>query len=152
MGESKLTVELGFNERARVMGIAALAFPNVDLQGIEPKYTDGRISSLAGLHDDPSRYQISVPVQPGNSGGPLLDSNGRVVGVVVARISDIAFLKSAGTIPQNINYAIKSSALKDFLRSESDVSVRLKNANAELKRDAAIKLGQASTVMVLGYK
>jgi S1-C subfamily serine protease len=132
--------------------VFTIGFPNVDLQGIEPKYTDGRISSLAGLHDDPTRYQISVPVQPGNSGGPLLDSNGRVVGVVVARISDIAFLKSSGTIPQNINYAIKSSSLRDFLKSESEVTSRVINASEELKRDAAIKQGQASTVMVLGYK
>jgi S1-C subfamily serine protease len=132
--------------------VFTIGFPNVDMQGIEPKYTDGRISSLAGLHDDPSRYQISVPVQPGNSGGPLLDTNGRVVGVVVARISDFAFLKSSGTIPQNINYAIKSSALREFLKSVSEVSGNLKPAITDLKRDAAIKQGQASTVMVLGYK
>lgn len=132
--------------------VFTIGFPNVDLQGIEPKYTDGRISSLAGLHDDPSRYQISVPVQPGNSGGPLLDNNGQVVGVVVARISDFAVLRKSGTIPQNINYAIKASALREFLKSVRDLSGKFKPSNTDLKRDAAIREGQAATVMVLGYK
>ena len=54
--------------------VFTIGFPNIDVQGLEPKYTDGKISSLAGLTDDPREYQISVPVQPGNSGGPLLNS------------------------------------------------------------------------------
>jgi S1-C subfamily serine protease len=132
--------------------VFTIGFPNVDLQGIEPKFTDGRISSLAGLQDDPSQYQISVAVQPGNSGGPLLDKNGQVVGVVVARINDFAVLKSSGTIPQNINYAIKATALREFLKSAHDLSGKLKPANGDVKREAAIRDSQAATVMVLGYK
>lgn len=88
--------------------VFTIGFPNIQMQGVEPKYTDGKISSLAGMQDDPSQYQISVPVQPGNSGGPLCDASGQVVGVIVARISDFAVLQASGVMPQNVNYAIKS--------------------------------------------
>jgi S1-C subfamily serine protease len=131
--------------------VFTIGFPNVDLQGIEPKYTDGRISSLAGLHDDPSEYQVSVAVQPGNSGGPLLDRSGQVVGIIVARINDFTVLKRSGTIPQNINYA-KASALREFLKSEHGISGKLKAVNNTAQKDTAIKDARAATVMVLGYK
>ena len=133
-------------------GVFTIGFPNVDMQGIEPKYTDGRISSLAGLHDDPSQYQISVPVQPGNSGGPLLGASGQVVGVIVARISDLAVLRRSGSIPQNVNYAIKASTLREFLKSVRDLSGKMQAVGTDLQKETAIKKGQAGTVMVLGYR
>ena len=88
--------------------VFTIGFPNIQMQGVEPKYTDGKISSLAGMRDDPSEYQISVPVQPGNSGGPLCDARGEVVGIVVARLNDMAMLETSGMVPQNVNYAVKS--------------------------------------------
>jgi S1-C subfamily serine protease len=87
--------------------VFTIGFPNIQTQGIEPKYTDGKISSLTGMQDDPTEYQISVPVQPGNSGGPLCDANGEVVGIVVARLNDMAMLQISGAVPQNVNYAVK---------------------------------------------
>lgn len=88
--------------------VFTIGFPNIDMQGLEPKYTDGKISSLTGIRDDPSEYQISVPVQPGNSGGPLCDAQGEVVGIVVARLNDMAALRESGAVPQNVNYAVKA--------------------------------------------
>ncbi len=88
--------------------VFTIGFPNIEMQGVEPKYTDGKISSLAGMQDDPTEYQISVPVQPGNSGGPLCDASGQVVGIVVARLNDLAVLQTSGAMPQNVNYAVKS--------------------------------------------
>src|SRR5208282_2594685 len=86
--------------------VFTIGFPNIVMQGIAPKYTDGKISSLAGMMDDPTEYQISVPVQPGNSGGPLCDANGQVVGIVVARLNDLTVLQASGAVPQNVNYAV----------------------------------------------
>ena len=94
-----------------------LGFPNPDLQGMEPKYTEGTISSLTGIQGDPRHYQISTPLQPGNSGGPLLNDAGEVVGLVVSRLSDSATLKITGSLPQNVNYAIKSSLIVPLLDS-----------------------------------
>jgi S1-C subfamily serine protease len=96
--------------------VFTIGFPNIGMQGLEPKYTDGRISSLAGMQDDPTEYQISVPVQPGNSGGPLCDTDGTVVGIIVARLNDMATLRESGAVPQNVNYAVKSKFALKMLR------------------------------------
>ena len=63
---------------------------------------------MNGFADDPRGWQVSVPVQPGNSGGPLLDENGNLIGVVVAKLG-LTAAKAIGDMPQNVNYAIKSA-------------------------------------------
>jgi S1-C subfamily serine protease len=102
--------------------VFTIGFPNIEMQGLEPKYTDGRISSLTGMQDDPSEYQISVPVQPGNSGGPLCDANGEVVGIVVARLNDMAVMQLQGVVPQNVNYAVKARLARQLLHGTKGVT------------------------------
>jgi len=87
--------------------VFTLGYPNVIIQGTEPKYTEGTISSLTGVGNNPRWFQISLPVQPGNSGGPLVDEHGQVVGIVNARLDDFKALATSGVLPQNVNYAIK---------------------------------------------
>jgi len=65
--------------------------------------------------DDPRYFQISVPLQPGNSGGALVDERGNVVGVASAKLNAGAALSATGTLPENVNYAVKSSFLLGFL-------------------------------------
>ena len=62
------------------------------MQGVSPKFTKGSVSSLAGIKDDPRQFQISVPVQPGNSGGPLVNYYGNVVRVVVQRLDEMEMI------------------------------------------------------------
>jgi S1-C subfamily serine protease len=127
--------------------VFTIGFPNIEMQGLEPKYTDGRISSLAGMEDDPKEYQISVPVQPGNSGGPLCDANGDVVGVVVARLNDMAVMQISGAVPQNVNYAIKAKHARHILDSVKGlvpIVVPTKSADP-------IKTVENSVAMVLIY-
>jgi len=95
--------------------IFTLGFPNIQFQGMEAKYTQGNISSLTGFADDPRLFQISTAVQPGNSGGPLLNAEGQVVGLIVAKLDEIATAKETGSLPQNVNYALKSSFVLSFL-------------------------------------
>src|SRR5262249_3152458 len=102
--------------------VFTIGYPMIDLQGSRPKFTDGKISSLAGIADDPERMQISVPVQPGNSGGPLADPNGDVVGVIVARLNDLAVIEAAGSVPQNVNYAVKGETLARFLKENKTLA------------------------------
>jgi S1-C subfamily serine protease len=132
--------------------VFTIGFPNPDVQGFEAKYTDGKISSLAGLHDDPSTFQISVPVQPGNSGGPLLNRYGAVDGVVVAGLNDVAMLVDSGTVPQNVNYAIKASSLREFLKPVHELDGKLKTQSGSRKHADVLKRAQEAVVMVLGYK
>ena len=68
------------------------------------------------MQDDDTEYQISVPVQPGNSGGPLCDANAQVVGVVVARLNDLAVMQISGVVPQNVNYAVKAGPVRQLMR------------------------------------
>jgi TPR repeat protein len=97
--------------------VFTVGFPNVDIQGRQPKLTKGTISGMAGIMDDPRMYQVSVPAQPGNSGGPLLNGAGEVVGVLVGSLDSGAMLALSGALPQNVNYAVKSEYVLAFLRS-----------------------------------
>ncbi len=105
--------------------VFTIGYPNPDLQGISPKLTKGEINSLTGFQDDIRLYQISVAVHPGNSGGPLLDMNGNVVGIIVAVLDAKTTYRLSGSLPQNVNYATKSTYAKAFLSSIPDVSEKL---------------------------
>lgn len=97
--------------------VYALGFPRTSIQGVEPKLTDGIISSLSGMGDEPRTFQITNPIQPGNSGGPLLTDDGRVVGVVVSTLNAVRVLEVTGSLPQNVNYAVKSNYLLELVAS-----------------------------------
>ena len=108
--------------------------------------------SLSGAGDDARYFQISVPVQPGNSGGALVDERGNVVGVVSAKLSARAALASSGALPENVNYAVKSSYLLSFLESVPEVSAMLKEPETkERKFEDVVKAAEQAAVLVLVY-
>lgn len=86
-------------------------FPNPEVQGSSLKLTRGIISSMKGIKDDVRHYQIDAAAQPGNSGGPIVDTKGRVVGILVSKLNDLTVLKESGAVPQNVNYGIKVAYL-----------------------------------------
>jgi len=88
--------------------VFTIGFPAAILLGPEPKFTDGAISALSGPGRESSLMQITVPIQPGNSGGPVVAGDGSVVGVVTATEAILAFVQVTGTLPQNINWAVKA--------------------------------------------
>jgi Trypsin-like peptidase domain len=77
-------------------------------------FTSGVVSALRGLRDSANQLQITSPVQPGNSGGPLMDSSGLAIGVIQSKLSFNA-ARLLGDIPQNVNFAISLEALAQFL-------------------------------------
>lgn len=87
--------------------VIALGYPLVSMQGQEQKATFGHVNALSGLQGDERFTQVDVPIQPGNSGGPLLNMRGEVVGVMTSMLHPLATLQLAGVVPQNVNYALK---------------------------------------------
>jgi S1-C subfamily serine protease len=132
--------------------VATIGFPDPTLQGFSPKLAKGEIASLSGAGDDPRYFQISVPVQPGNSGGALVDDRGNVIGIVSAKLDASVALAASGALPENVNYAVKSSLLLSFLESVPDVSAKLKVPNtADESFGDVVKSAQDAAVLVLVY-
>jgi S1-C subfamily serine protease len=132
--------------------VATIGFPNTEMQGFSPKLTKGEISSLAGLRDDPKYFQISAAVQPGNSGGPLFDSSGNVVGVVTAKINQKAAIAKTGTIAENVNFAVKSIHLLAFLESTPEVFSQLPQPTTRsLGFEDVVAEAEKSAVLILAY-
>ncbi len=88
-------------------GVFALGYPMSNVLGEELKVTDGIISSKSGYQGDITTYQISAPIQPGNSGGPLFSKDGCLIGITNAIVPDA----------QNVGYAIKASYLRNLIES-----------------------------------
>jgi hypothetical protein len=125
--EGKFTALPVITSRSVRLGATAatVGFPNTGLQGFAPKLAKGEIASLAGAQDDARHFQISAPIQPGNSGGALAE---------------------------NVNYAVKSSYLLSFLESVPEVAAKLKEAHTkDRKFEDVVKSVEQATVLVLVY-
>jgi S1-C subfamily serine protease len=97
--------------------VVAVGFPLGGLLSSNPVVTTGTISALSGMEDDRRQIQMTAPVQPGNSGGPLLGENGSVVGVIVGKLDALKVAKITGDIPQNVNFAVSVGTLQSFLNA-----------------------------------
>ena len=132
-------------------GVATIGFPNVEIQGFSPKVARGEISSLNGVADDPRDWQISVPVQPGNSGGPLLNEGGSLIGVVESKLG----LKAAqvtGDMPQNVSYAVKSAYALALLEPYLESGAPEPNpAGQKQSFEDMVAKAQQSVVLILVY-
>jgi len=127
--------------------VVAIGYPLHGLLTSDLTVTTGIISSLAGLHNDTRFLQISVPVQPGNSGGPLHDNSGNIVGVVSAKLDALRMVKATGDIPQNINFAIKTGALRDFL-DNSAVPYQTADPGSEMKTADIASAARTYTMLI----
>ena len=109
--------------------------------------TSGNISSLTGAKDDPNVIQITAAVQPGNSGGPLLDRSGNIAGVVVSKINSLYFAKKYKDIPQNISFAIRPRLLRAFL-NEHKIAYETAELKAQKETTEISKIAEAIAVVV----
>ena len=123
----------------RLQDIVAVGFPFSEMSS-GAKITRGVVSSLSGIGDDTTKFQLDASLQPGNSGGPILDESGNVIGVAVAKLDLELAIELWGAIPENVNFGIKPSIVKAFLRSN--------NVTYKIGRDNPIdarQLGQSAT-------
>ena len=124
------------NEKVRLgEEIIAIGFPLHGVLSSDPSLTTGNVSSLSGLENDQNNIQISSPIQPGNSGGPLLNNKGYLVGVVQSKLNTLRLAQYTGDIAQNVNFAVNTSALIQVL-DESGITY---------KRERKMELKERST-------
>lgn len=103
--------------------VTVAGYPLAGVLASDLVVTSGQVNALAGLGNDRTALQISAPIQPGNSGGPLIDRAGNVVGVVAYKLNVSRFERISGDVAQNVNFAIKPEMLRLFLDA-ADVRYR----------------------------
>jgi S1-C subfamily serine protease len=126
--------------------VGVIGYPLTGILSTEPKATFGQVNSVAGANNDYTLLQISAPVQPGNSGGPVFDASGLVIGVVVSQAS-MALSSITGSVPQNINFAIRGEFAQIFLTAHG-VKFETGWGQRKLETDEIAAVGQRSTVLV----
>ncbi len=112
--------------------IAIFGFPYLGALASSGTFTRGDVTALAGIADNQAHFQLSAPIQQGNSGGPVVDERGQVVGVVVAKLNALAVARAGGDIPQNVNFAIKSAEALSFLQANGVIAAATSPGAARL--------------------
>lgn len=129
-------------------GVVTYGFPLAGILSSGPTLTTGEISALAGLGDNQAQFQISAPVQPGNSGGPLLDRQGNIIGVVVSKLNAQRVAQRIGDIPQNVNFAVKGQEAADFMRRAGLTPLQAESRGPEKSAAEVGEIAHRSTVFV----
>ena len=115
------------------------------------KVTKGIVSSTRGAGDDSGQSQIDAAVQPGNSGGPIYDRYGNIVGVVIAQLNKFKMAKSIGSLPENVNFGIKASTVSQFLIS-SGVITNWSKRTQKVSNEKIFEIASKQTVMVVCHR
>ena len=127
--------------------VVVAGYPLRGLVGDGLNVTRGEVSALSGLGGDSRHLQITAPVQPGNSGGPLLDESGHVLGVVTSKLNAIRAARITGDIPQNVNFAIRVESARTFLDAHNIPYKTARFANARSTEQIAAE-ARAYTVLI----
>ena len=115
--------------------IIVFGYPLVGQLASAGNLTRGSVTALSGLRDDARYFQMSAPIQLGNSGGPVLNQTGRVAGVVTYKLNAARELKTTGDISQNVNFALKNSVLRAFLDGNNVAYARSNAVGAQTAAD-----------------
>ncbi len=127
--------------------VITYGFPLSGLATSGPTLTTGDLSALAGLRDNPTNFQITAPVNPGNSGGPLFDSQGNVIGVVVSKLNAMRTAEmTGGDIPQNVNFAVKGTEALTFLRANNTQPRTVSSSGPDRRNTEIDDIANPSTV------
>lgn len=128
--------------------IIVLGYPNIGLQGNNQKATFGYINARSGIKGDTRYFQISAPIQPGNSGSPMLNEKGVVIGIASASLNQSAMLDATGTLAQNVNYAVKIAYALPLLIGSSVSYSGAKNTSTLSKTDIVEKIKNSVVLVV----
>ena len=152
-----LLVEERFNAAAPVRrdatpklgeAVTVVGFPLVGVLGTRPTVGFGHVSSTVGIRGNKNHMQISVPIQRGNSGGPVFDQSGNVIGVVVAKLDALKIAERVGDLPQNVNFAIRGDVVRGFLEANNVVFTTASADPSRLENTEIASRGAATTVRI----
>jgi S1-C subfamily serine protease len=127
--------------------VTVVGFPLVNVLGARPSVGFGNVTSTVGIRGNPEQMQISVPIQRGASGGPVLDQSANVIGVVVSKLDALKLAERLGDLPQNVNFAIRGEPVRAFLQSNR-IEYADSNDSAALASTEIASRGAAVTVRV----
>ena len=127
--------------------ISVFGFPLTGTLSSSGNFTGGLVSSLQGLRNAAGEIQITAPVQPGNSGGPVMDASGLVIGVVQSKLDAVRAAALTGDMPQNVNFAVALDVLADFLEM-NQVPFRSSPRGASLDTAQVARMAQQFTYRV----
>lgn len=127
--------------------VVAYGFPLTGIVSSGGTLTTGTVSALTGSRDDTRYLQVSTQIQPGNSGGPLMDMTGAIVGVTTASLDDAKLVRTTGAVPQNVNFALKADVVRTFLAS-AGVAAETASGGRELSLPDVGERARAFTALI----
>ena len=148
-GKFKNTKYLNIKSDGAELGedIVAFGYPLVDTLSDSVKLTKGIVSALAGPNNNFAMIQIDAALQPGNSGGPVLNMNGLVVGIASSGLSKLKMAKEHKILPENVNFAVAAPTIVKFLKANN---INLpQGTNKIYKTKELAKIGEPATVQLL---
>jgi S1-C subfamily serine protease len=128
--------------------VLVAGYPYGDIFSDTIKVTSGIVSATRGSGDNSAQFQLDAAVQSGNSGGPIYDSGGNIVGVVVSQLNKLKVAKAIGTLPENVNFGIKASTVRTFLTS-SGLPSKIAKRTADKSTVELAEIAQKQALMVL---
>ena len=150
--EHSLPLRIGLPLRAAEQ-VVVFGFPMIATLSSFGNTTIGHITALTGPRDDGRFIQISAQVHPGNSGGPVVDTAGRLVAIVVASLNaSYVYRTTGGSLPQNLNFAIRASVLATFLDIQQVDYATAKGGETELTMPDVAQVAERASVNVLCYE
>ena len=128
--------------------VLVAGYPYGELFSDTIKVTKGIVSANKGMGDDRGQFQMDAAVQSGNSGGPIYDENGNIVGVVIAQLNKLKVAKAIGSLPENVNFGIKASTVRQFLTS-AGLPTKWSNRTERKSTKELAQIAKKQTVMVV---
>ena len=131
--------------------VLVAGYPFGDFISNTVKVTGGIVSATLGAGDDSGQFQLDAAIQPGNSGGPIYDYGGNIVGVVVSQLNKLRMAEAIGTIPENLNFGIKTSTVRQFLESSGLPSKKVKRTK-DIPSDEVAQIAGNQALMVICFQ
>lgn len=131
--------------------VLVAGYPLTGLVSSDLSVTSGSISAVSGPGDDLRMFQMTAPIQPGNSGGPVIDKSGNVVGVVVSKLDELKVVRQIGSLPQNVNFAIAGATAQEFLRANG-VNPVVAGSQAPKPNTEVADIARRGAVQVVCYR